>query len=576
MKKNIEKIINVLKDSGLFLLLLLGCILLFSSTSLLIKVSITKYHLIISTITSTVLFFLLFKKKGVFNILISIIIAVLMFGLAIFFSKNYIDLSWDGNTYHKDAVGLLKNGWNPIHENYIDAYKRIDNRNMDYIGEEIEKTHGFWQSNYAMGTWLIASNIYSITNDIETGKAYNLLIIYISFVLMLYILYKASSNFVLSAILALFTAINPIILVQAFTYYNDGFMGNLLILLVFLMISFNDNKDIFDDKEFYISICSILMIIINTKFTGFAYAGIFCFIYYLIYLYTKYKNKMLKEVIKPTAIFAVTVIVSVLIVGFNPYVKNLTKHHQLFYPLQGKNKVDIVSYNQPNSFKNKSTFYKVGVSLFSRVTNSSKNYSVSITKKIPLTVYKSEFPYLAACDTRISGFGVMFSGIIILSVIICTICLIRLAIKKSKYFYLLLAPLGITVLLMTLISESWWARYTPYLYLFPIIALVLLLFENKYLKYTLFTLLSILMIINLSYFIKYNTLVNYDHSKNILNNMNKISKDKDMVIIDDKNEFVGMMYNFEDRGFKFIISDKTSKKDKPLYKWIKYRYKDVK
>lgn len=574
MKKNIEKIIEILKDSGLFLLLLLGCILLVSSLSLLCNIGITRFHLFLNVILSIILFSFIFRKKKISKVFISIIIALLVFVLAVVLNKNYIDLSWDGNTYHKDAVGLLKNGWNPIYENYIDAYERIGNRNMDYIGNRVEKTHGFWQSNYAMGTWLIGSNIYSVTNDIETGKAYNLLIIYITFVLMLFVLYKASSNFVLSLVASLITAFNPIILVQSFTYYNDGFMGSLLILLVSLMILFNDDKKIFDDSELYLSICSILMIIINVKFTGFAYAGIFCLFYYLIYVYDKYKNKSLKDIIKPTFIFALTVIVSVLIVGFNPYVKNLTTHHQLFYPLQGKNKVDIVSYNQPIKFANKSTFYKSGVSILSRVTNSSKNSPLPIVKKIPFTVYKSELPFLAACDVRISGFGVLFGGILILSIIICFICLLRLIIKKSKYAVLLGAPLIITTCLMAFISESWWARYTPYLYLFPIIALVLLLFENKYFKYILFSILSILIILNLCYFIKYNTVVNYNNSKKILNDINDLSKNKKVIIVDEKDEFVGMMYNFEDKNIDFIVSTEKSDKDKILYKWIKYRYKD--
>lgn len=576
MKKNIKRVVELLKDSGVFLLLLLGCILVVSGVSLLFRIGITKYHLFINIFLSIVVFLFIKGKKRIVKSGISILIALLVLILSIFINKNYIDLSWDGNSYHKDAVGLLKNGWNPVYENYIDAYKRIDNRNMDYIGEEIQTTHGFWQTNYAKGTWLIGANIYSVTDDIETGKAYNLLIVYTTFVLLLFILYKASSNFVCSMLIALLTAINPIILVQTFTYYNDGFLGNLLILLVFLMMLFNIKKSILTEKELYICICSTLLLLINTKFTGFAYAGIFCLFYYLIYLYNKFKKNALKEAIKPTIIFGITVLVGVCIVGFSPYIKNIVDHKQIFYPLMGENKVDIVTANQPKRFQNKSTVYKVSVSLLSRVGNSNISNAGPIIKKIPFTVYDSELSFLKACDLRISGFGVLFSGILILSAIICFVCLIRLFIKRDRLFILLGLPLVIVCFLMIFISESWWARYTPYLYLFPIIALVLLLFEKKKIKYVIFGLLVLPMFINIGFYFKYNTLENYETSKAIINNIDAIDKDREVIIVDERNEFVGMMYNFEDRNIKFKVSTKKSLEDKNLYKWIKYRFKDVK
>lgn len=576
MKKNIKRVVELLKDSGVFLLLLLGCILVVSGVSLLLRIGITKYHLFINIFLSIVVFLFIKGKKRIVKSGISILIALLVLILSIFINKNYIDLSWDGNSYHKDAVGLLKNGWNPVYENYIDAYKRIDNRNMDYIGEEIQTTHGFWQTNYAKGTWLIGANIYSVTDDIETGKAYNLLIVYTTFVLLLFILYKASSNFVCSMLIALLTAINPIILVQTFTYYNDGFLGNLLILLVFLMMLFNIKKSILTEKELYICICSTLLLLINIKFTGFAYAGIFCLFYYLIYLYNKFKKNTLKEAIKPTIIFGITVLVGVCIVGFSPYIKNIVDHKQIFYPLMGENKVDIVTANQPKHFQNKSIVYKVSVSLLSRVGNSNISNAGPIIKKIPFTVYDSELSFLKACDLRISGFGVLFSGILILSVIICFVCLIRLFIKRNRLFILLGLPLVIVCFLMIFISESWWARYTPYLYLFPIIALVLLLFEKKKIKYVIFGLLVLPMVINIGFYFKYNTLENYETSKVIINNIDAIDKDREVIIVDERNEFVGMMYNFEDRNIKFTVSTKKSLEDKNLYKWIKYRFKDVK
>lgn len=575
MNKRIKRVVSILKDSGVFLLMLLGCILVVSGISLLLKISICKYHLFFNIMLSIVLFLVLKRDKKILRSCICILIGLLVLVFSILINKNYLDISWDGNTYHKDAIGLLKNGWNPIYENYIDAYKKIDNRNMDYIGETIENTHGFWQTHYAKGTWLIGANIYSVTNDIEMGKAYNLLIIYITFVLLLYILYKHGSNFVLSLIIAILAAVNPIILVQTFTYYNDGFLGNLLILLVALMILFNEKKKILSKEELYACICLVLILLINTKFTGFAYAGIFCLAYYLVYLYNKFKTKNLKDAIKPTVIFSITVLTGVVIVGFSPYIINIFNKDQIFYPLMGDNKVDIVTHNQPIKFQNKPTIYKAPISLLSRVVNSSANSPRPIIKKIPFTIYPDEIESLGACDLRISGFGVLFSGILILSVVVCAISLVTLYRKKDKYFVLLGLPLIVVCGLMLFISESWWARYTPYLYMIPIIALVLLTRYKKPIKYFIFGLLSLLMFINIGIFVRYNTIENYKYSKEITSNINKLPKEE-IIIVDTVDEFVGVMYNFEDKDINFNVSTKASKQDRALYKWVKYRLKEVK
>ena len=103
---------------------------------------------------------------------------------------------------------------------------------MDYIGDKVELTHGFWQTYYAKSTWHIGASFYALTNNIESGKIYNIIGIFITFSLTLYILYKITNKAAISTIIALLLSINPISLVQCFTYYNDGFMGNLLMTLI--------------------------------------------------------------------------------------------------------------------------------------------------------------------------------------------------------------------------------------------------------------------------------------------------------------------------------------------------------
>lgn len=571
-----NKFFEILKDSGIFLLLLLAVVCLFTSGLFFFHIEVSRFHLAICILLNIIIFFFLYRKKTDNKIkIISIVLSLIILLLAIFMSKNYLDLSWDGNSYHKDAVGLLKNGWNPVYENYIDTYEKVENRNMDYIGDTVQTTHGFWQTNYPKATWLIGSTIYAVTDDIESAKAYNILILYITFALLAYLFFQWSKKSFLSMVIAGLSALNPILLVQLFTFYIDGFMGNLLILLIFFMFLFVTENTIFKKKELYFIIGALLMLIINTKFTGFGYAGIFCLAYYLFYIFKKIKSKKTKELICPTILFAVITVIAVAVIGFSPYIKNLVDHKQIFYPLQGENKVDIVTYNQPAEFQNKSTLYKSFVSLFSKTSNANASNGITIERKIPFTVDKSELSYLSLCDARIGGFGVWFSGILLISILICFFYLIRIYCKDKQKFLVLILPLVVSIGLILLIGESWWARYIPFIYIFPIYALLFLLIEKRKWKYPMLFAIIVMMLINIGFFIRYNTIVNNKTSLTIMRNIDTL-QNQNVIIVDTNNEFLGMMYNFEDHDINFSVSTQSLPGDEPLYKWIKYRYKETK
>lgn len=572
-KKLKTNTIKILKYSGQYLLFFLVSIIITSSLLMLINIEISKLHFGVSAVVAFLPFFILNKQETLSKMLISIILSFVVIATSIFANHNYIDLSWDGNTYHKDAVGLMKNGWNPIYDDYIGFYKKLNNRDMEFIGEKIETTHGFWQTYYAKATWHIGATFYIITDDIETGKSYNMIIIYTTFVLALSMLYNIRKKIIPSVIIAALLAFNPISVPQMFTYYNDGLLCNLLLLVIFYMTLFTKESESISRKEIYFMLCSILLFLINIKFTGFGYAGVFCFFYYLVYALKKYKNKEIKELIKPTIIFAATVIVSVCIVGFSPYITNLMDKKPIFYPLMGEDKVDIVSYNQPVQFADKSTVFKFAKSLLSETSNINKASGLKPETKMPFTLEQYELDILYHPDLRIAGFGPLFSGIIIISAIIITIFSLKMLLQKEKNLIYVIIPIFTTCILILFISESWWARYTPYLYIIPIIALVLTMLSNLKIKYIIFAILTIPMIMNMNYFIEYNLKANYEISQQVLQRFDEV-KNNNIVLIDTFNEFLGMLYNLEDNNIDYTIQTKNVKNSKEFYKWVKYIEKE--
>ena len=64
-------------------------------------------------------------KTDVKKNLIIFLGTLLLLILTALLSSSIFDMSWDGNSYHKTCVGLLKYGWNPIYETFGDANARL-------------------------------------------------------------------------------------------------------------------------------------------------------------------------------------------------------------------------------------------------------------------------------------------------------------------------------------------------------------------------------------------------------------------------------------------------------------------
>jgi len=92
--------------------------------------------------------------------------AMLLIGIFLIIAGSIIDLSYDGITYHKTAVGALKNGWNP-HEESIAVWARRQPGRSEYDHYDL------WVDHYPRGTWYIGAIFYCLTGNIESGKAYD-------------------------------------------------------------------------------------------------------------------------------------------------------------------------------------------------------------------------------------------------------------------------------------------------------------------------------------------------------------------------------------------------------------------
>ncbi|GEB33615.1 MULTISPECIES: hypothetical protein [Brevibacillus] len=388
-------------------------------------------------------------------------LVALLAGLAIvigggwYISANTFDLSFDGQTYHQEAIILLTNGWNPVHDAPILKPPGKPIEEMD--NKEILSAFHLWINHYAKGPWMLDAVMYKVTNQIEVGKIFNLLLMAASFFLSLAALRTAfPAKKGLAVVLAILAACNPVVVSQATSFYIDGQLGSLVLIICalgYLLL-----------KRYHtwtmLALCSALMLLAQIKFTALVYAVLLGGALLVLFFFCD-RQKRWKTVL---AWLAASLVITVVVVGYNPYVTNTLAKGHPFYPLAGKGAVDIMTSNSPHDFKDINSLSKLGISLFAQSENIATPKETTL--KWPFTFSEQELKVFLAPDVRVAGFGPWFGGAVLLAFLIVLALLFGR--ERRKALPLLVA--SIILLITVLINpESWWARYVPQLWLIPLL-----------------------------------------------------------------------------------------------------------
>jgi len=269
--------------------------------------------------------------------------------------------------------------------------------------------------------------------------------------------------------------------------YLDGVLAISLFMIILIgaiQIKWEDKNN---RKDNYLILAMAIIWCCNVKFNGFAFAAVFAGVLYLYrHIYNFIRNKkVFKEVfIRDSLFYIVTVLIAIVLVGSNTYTKNLIVHGHPFYPLYGKGHVDnMINMEIPKSMKIKSHGEQFLISIFSMSENVAPMYETFINEpnlKLPFRVYRQEIANFNSPDLRVGGFGPLFSGIFILT-IIGTIYVIISLIRKKEYDKLILYGILLltTLILILALDGSYWARYVPYIYLLPVYVLIYLMKQKN-------------------------------------------------------------------------------------------------
>jgi hypothetical protein len=459
---------------------LLGFTLLMCSVGLLMDLPISVWQFPLGCILTLIVnfyaekFFIGEKIKGFIKS--STIILALVIG-SILFAACFFDISFDGQWYHQQIAIDMKQGYNPAYQTLqVPADEQLtDNANnwCKGAGNPVLNTINpttppvnlkYLNMNYfSKGTETIAASIYLLTNRIETGKAVNIILFIASFFLCLALLYKVDKIGTLSKwLLAFILAFNPITINEILSFCVDGFMGSLLLclLVAFCLLLLEDNR-------YYLLLLGIvLMITVDVKYTALVFAGMYSVGFLIVLLLFENKAPLKKMII--TAVIAT--VVGIFCCGFNPYVTNFVKKHDVFYGLSETR--DEIARKTPPLFLGLNRFEKLFLSLSAHQDDpASDTIPNSKLPKIPFTFNKRDIYEGIDSETSRSGFGPMFSGSLCVAIVLFVIGLIYY--RKTHAFKLAAATLLIITSTIIIMPDSWWMRFVPQLWLVPVITLVM-------------------------------------------------------------------------------------------------------
>ncbi len=319
---------------GSALIVFLGISLIIQCLLFILNYTLTYISLIIGFTLAIIVIFITpepLRYPRVTRIILALSFCVLLIMVVISVSHIF-DISWDGRDYHQKAIVRLMRGWNPV-------YHQLTPTDLYY---------NVWLNHYPKGAWIIFSLFAQITQNIEAGKSFHLLLMASLFFLSVSLFLYANIGFGKSILLSLLITMNPVSVVQALTFYVDGLVASSFTLTLMIYCLALQRK--IPPWLFVVDLLCIFSIGMNVKFTGTIYLGIIITgAMFLIYLK---KSTNIVLIYKSTIM---SMIVAVFVVGAAPYVTNTFSYGNPLYPTLGKSNFDmgfVMGGQMPSNLKN--------------------------------------------------------------------------------------------------------------------------------------------------------------------------------------------------------------------------------
>jgi hypothetical protein len=515
---------------------------------------VTKFNLIVGAVCAVgYLGLVAVKELGKRRTGAVLLVACVVVCIAIISAGQMVDYTYDGNTNHKLAAGLLKDGWNP----YLMSAGEFANKTGLFQPPMLD-TSRFVES-YPKATWYFAASVYALTGNIESGKAFNLLIGVVVFCLVTGCL-TARMPGKRAVAVGLAATANPMWLTQFCVNYLDGFATSAFMLAIFLLAETFDEKLADSKKAIELASFVLTALVLNTKVSYIVFAGCIYLAYFVFSAYKLYKQQnTLPSLLRLFYKLVGVAVGSLCLVGFSPFVTNTIRYGNPLANNMGFSGTpnDPIAWGAIPGVSNAGMFL---ASLFGK-TSYGEYQTVGSLLKMPFTFSPSETYWLGFVDVRMGGMGVLFSGIFLLSLIVIVMRIVELTrgggcknrIPSEMCLFVLIVSLFPALLILPM---TFHARYIAFIWIVPVAALTVILQNRKPAAKISSLILLICVAVNNWYFIKadYVRIQNSALIQTDYKQMAKANGEQPIKIYLFEN-FAGYLYNLRDAGitdFEFV------------------------
>lgn len=534
---------------GTFLIDLIFFSIVITTTLFFLNITVTPINFIFSVFCSSVICF--YSNKNIKKTIWITLFGILILIVTIVICEHTFDFSWDGNTYHKTMTAFMKNGWNPLKVTFYD-YAASDIPSCAVLSKT-------WLDAYPKGAEIFAACIYAITGNIEGGKCFNILAcIAMCFISCGFLGETTSLRRGQKIICSILLALNPVAFSQFFTYYIDGLLWQFFLLCIFCLAYLTLCEDGRLIKYCYYMIFISIVIGLNLKFSSLIYFGIPCIVFFVYWVIKKRKelkqSDEKRKIMSRFAILALGAISGTCYVGATSYMINLLRHKNPVYTMIGEGATDLITVQLPDVYQNMNNISRFICSLFSK-TNGSKTIE-QVEWKIPFTIYKSEFLPAHSCDVRTAGWGILFSGIFIISMAVIIFALIRYHKIKKEVCHAIYLFFGIMIGAIIFVPGLCWARYFGALFYVPVCAMIYLFMEYNKRNKTMYNVLAVVIAVLLGANMIPNIVFSdeiltdeYSVIENELQEFKNITEENEVVVgYNNRARFSGRIFTLEDMG----------------------------
>lgn len=506
--------------------------LLVTVLSFFVDVSVTTYHFWLGLLVALPVFYLFFSHVvGRRNLVLFLLVcgAIAFTALAsTVVAGKFFDLTYDGQGYHQDTIVYLTQGWNPFYEALTP-----------------ESTSGLprwkWLNSYPKGSEELSAVIYKATDHIEQAKALNLLMVFMAYGFVLSLLLRLRQfGGGLSSMIAVLFVWNPVVVTQLFSFYIDGQLYLILLSIIAVL------GTIYLTHKNYLFVPLTILIVLawSLKLTGVMYSVFVVSAFSILFWYSEKVLFFFKKI----QVGILASIIAVFIIGFNPYFTNFIRFGNPFYlPTE---KTELVNVNIPENYFDLYPVERLIYSIFSKSDNV-KGVGTAGSLKVPFTYGASEVKEFTNPDINVGGFGPLFGGIFLLSIIgiLSIIFKSKYSAGQKRILYFLLVTVFISSII---IPPSSYARYIPQFWIFPVAVCLYALASMRFLTVTLGVILLMLIFANniliTNEYIKFN----YEISKQLKENLSSLKAQSEFQPLDVSfGVFRQNRIRFAEAGIKF-------------------------